>query len=127
MCDEACIPLPVSCSLVGEFAALLRKETVPDAFPAAWGANVTVKGTFCPAGIVTGNVIPLSEKPDPFQFAVETVTFEEAAVSVPLWLWLLPTLMLAKFMLAGLTASCSVPEGGIVDEVLAVFVRHNQG
>jgi hypothetical protein len=108
--------------VVGEFVALLRKERLPDAFPRAWGANVTVNGTFCPAGIVTGKEIPLSEKPDPFQFAVETVTLEEVALSVPLWFWLLPTVTLAKFILAGLTASCMVPAGTGDDAVLAVFV-----
>jgi hypothetical protein len=44
-----------------------------------------VKGTLCPAGIVTGKVIPVSENPVPFQLAVETVTLEELALRVPLW------------------------------------------
>jgi hypothetical protein len=44
---------------------------------------VTVNGTFCPAGIVTGKEMPLSENPVPFQLALETVMLDDPAVNVP--------------------------------------------
>ena len=59
--------------------------------------------------MVTGKEMPLTEKPVPFQLALETVTLEEPALRVPFKLWLLPTATLEKFKLAGLTASCPEP------------------
>jgi hypothetical protein len=54
-------PVPDNVSMSGELEALLTKETLPVELPTVCGANVTVKGALCPAGIVTGKVIPLSE------------------------------------------------------------------
>ena len=67
----------------GELDALLTKEIPPDTLPAACGVRVTVNGTLCPDGIVTGKVIPLREKPLPCQLALAMVIGEEPAVSVP--------------------------------------------
>jgi len=64
-----------------ELVALLRKEIVPLEAPVAWGAKVTVKDTLCPAAIVTGKEMPLTENPFPFQLAVEIVTPSEELVS----------------------------------------------
>ena len=75
--------MPVKVSAVGEFEALLRNEMPPEAEPEACGAKVTVKEALCPGFRVTGKVIPLTEKPSPFQLAEETVTAEVAAVSFP--------------------------------------------
>lgn len=82
--------------MLGEFEALLRNESVPEAVPAACGSKVTVKGALCPAAMVTGNVIPVSEKPDPFQLALDTVTFELAAIREPVFVCVLPTGTLPK-------------------------------
>ena len=68
-------------SLNGELLALLTKEIPPDAVPAACGAKVTVNGTLCPDWMVTGKLIPLTEKPVPCQLALETVIGDEPAVS----------------------------------------------
>jgi hypothetical protein len=56
--------------------------------------------------MVNGKEMPLSEKPVPLQLALETVMLEELALRVPVKLWLLPTITLEKFRLAGLTVSC---------------------
>ena len=101
-------PEPLRFSLVGVLPALLTNETKPVALPPDWGANVTVKGRLCPAASVTGNEIPLTENPGPFQLALETVTLFELALSVPVMFLLLPTFTVPKFRVVGLTAN--VPE-----------------
>jgi hypothetical protein len=75
--------VPVKVSVVGEFAALLTNEMPPETEPVACGAKVTVKEALCPGVRVTGKVMPLTEKPSPFQLAEEIVTAEVAAVSFP--------------------------------------------
>jgi hypothetical protein len=57
----AATPVPDRVSVAGELEALLMKERLPVELAAVSGAKVTVNGTLCPAGIVTGNAIPLSE------------------------------------------------------------------
>ena len=61
---------------------MLANEIAPEIVPAACGANVTVKGTLCPAWRVTGKVMPLRENPVLCQVALETVIGDEPAVSV---------------------------------------------
>jgi hypothetical protein len=75
--------VPVKVSAVGEFEALLRNEMPPEAEPEACGAKVTVKEALCPGIRTSGKVMPLTEKPSPFQLAEETVTADVAAVSFP--------------------------------------------
>lgn len=109
--------------MLGELPALLRKETVPDALPELCGTKVTVYGKLCPAASVTGNEIPLTEKPGPFQLALETVTLFELALSVPVMFLLLPTFTVPKLKVVGLMASCPelapVPTRGT--EMLGLF------
>ena len=50
-------------SAVGELVASLSNAMLPGAVPAASGAKVTVNGRLCPAGTVTGKVMPLTEYP----------------------------------------------------------------
>jgi hypothetical protein len=91
------VPVPVTAWEVGEFAALLRNEMVPERVPAACGANLAVKEMLWPAATVTGKVIPLSEKPLPVALPDDTVTAaEEPALSVPALAPLLPTVTLPK-------------------------------
>lgn len=66
--------MPLNDTEVGEFELSLMNEAVPEEAPPACGENVTLKGTFCPAATVTGNVIPPRAYPVPFQLADETVT-----------------------------------------------------
>jgi hypothetical protein len=95
--------------VVGELVASLSNTTLPGVLPAAWGAKVTVKGTFCPAGTVTGKVIPLSAYPVPFQAAEVTVMSEVPAVNVPCLTELLPTATFPKLKVAGDAESCPAP------------------
>ena len=110
LCCVDCAPAPVHCSLPGEFEALLRKETEPVAVPVVCGANVTVNEALCPAGMDTGNVMPLTENPVPFQLALETVTLFELALSVPAMFLLLPTFTVPKLSVVGLTANWPAEE-----------------
>jgi hypothetical protein len=58
-----------------------------------------------PAATVTGNVIPLTEYPDPLQAADETITSAFVADNVPVIDELLPTATFPKFNAEGETAS----------------------
>jgi len=97
--------VPANDSAVGEFAALLRNEMLPEAEPEVCGAKVTLKEALCPAVSVTGKVIPLIENPSPFQFPEETVTAEVAAVSFSVSVALLPKATLPKLTVAAETES----------------------
>jgi hypothetical protein len=66
--------VPVKSSTVGEFEALLAKDTLPDAAPVPEGLNVTVNCTCCPAGIVTGNDNPVTAKAEPITLSEDTIT-----------------------------------------------------
>jgi len=72
--------VPENVTVVGEFDALLRNETLPEAAPDTCGAKVTAKGTLCPAISVTGKVMPLKENPSPLQLPEDIVTAEVPAV-----------------------------------------------
>ena len=74
--------MPVSDS-VGEFEALLVKESVLEAVPEAWGAKATVMGTLCPAAIVSGKATPLRENSGLLTLADDTVTPAPVALSDP--------------------------------------------
>ena len=67
-----------------------------------------------PEFTVTGNVIPLTEYPCPFQAAEDTATSALLAVRVPVKVELLPTATLPKASVEGVTASC--PEDGLFPE-----------
>src|ERR1700685_779051 len=104
-CCGGGVPLPVKVSTVGEFEALLVNETLPEAAPVAAGVKVTVNCTCWPAGIVTGNEIPLTAKAEPFKVSEDTVTLSPLAVSVPVLCELVPTTTFPKSMLVGPTAN----------------------
>jgi hypothetical protein len=99
------VPFPVRLRVAGEFEASLKNETTPFELPPTCGENDTVKETVRPEGTVTGNVIPLKEKPLPFQEADDTVTFSLPAESVPFCDLLVPTATLPKLMLPGVDVS----------------------
>jgi len=69
------VPLPVTTSVVVEGWALLVNVSVALAAPVTAGLNVTLNGTLCPGGIVSGNKIPPS---------VNVLLFEVAPVTVML-------------------------------------------
>ena len=82
MCCAA--PVPLTDSARDESEALLENKILADALPLACGANVSVKGTLCPAAIVRGNVIPLNANSELLELAEETVKLEPLALSAPL-------------------------------------------
>ena len=75
------MPFPLSVS-AGAFEALLAKERVALAVPEVCGANLRVKGTLCPAAMVVGNEIPVSENSALLRLADETVTFAPLALKL---------------------------------------------
>jgi len=79
----------------------------PLALPEDCGENVMVTGTLCPAAIVTGREIPVSENSALLRLADETVTLAPAALRLLDWLTLVPTVALPKLNVVG--AIVSVP------------------
>ena len=63
--NPGCTPVPLSAIDSGDPDALLVTDTVPDAFPAVVGANLTDRVTWLDAGTVVGVVTPLTVKPVP--------------------------------------------------------------
>jgi len=59
---------------------LLATVRTPLALPEACGENVMVTGTLCPAAIVTGSEIPVSENSALLRLADETVTLAPEAL-----------------------------------------------
>lgn len=78
------VPVPLRASvIVGLCAFVALKVKVALAAPATVGLKVTVKGTLCPAAIVTGTDSPLTVNTELFELAPVTVTFAPVALSVP--------------------------------------------
>jgi len=77
-------PVPLADSARDESEALLENKMLVDVLPLIRGANVSVKGTLCPAAIVRGNVIPLNANSELLELAEETVKLEPLALSAPL-------------------------------------------
>jgi len=104
----ACIPVPLSVIVVGEFAALLVIETLPDALPADVGANCTVNVVPSPGFRLCGVGSPDIVNPLPLALAAEIVsaTLPEF-VTVMFWVVLLPTLTFPKLTLVLLSDSCA--------------------
>jgi len=82
MCCGGAVPAPVKLS-EAVFEALLVNELVAETLPDAFGVNVSVKGTLCPAAMVSGKVIPLSENSALLMLADDMATLAPLAVSVP--------------------------------------------
>lgn len=81
------------------------KEMLPEEVPAVGGVKVTVYLALLPAATVTGNVIPLTEYPDPLHPAEEMVTLAFVADKVPVKFELLSTATFPKLSEEGDTAS----------------------
>jgi hypothetical protein len=81
LCCGGAAPVPVKVS-AAEFEALLVNEPIAEALPDICGVNVSVNGTLCPAAIVRGKVIPLSENSALVTVAEDTLTLDPLAVSV---------------------------------------------
>jgi hypothetical protein len=66
-------PVPERVRVVGELAALLTNEMLPETVPAEAGAKATVKLVLWPAERVKGRERPVAEKPLPEAGSGETV------------------------------------------------------
>jgi hypothetical protein len=104
--SAASMPLPASEATVGELYALLLIETLPDALPAAVGANCALKVLDCPGARENGKVNPLMPKPAPvtppceiFKLAVPEL------VKVTVWALAVPTATFPKPTLLGVIES----------------------
>src|SRR5579872_4327049 len=75
-------PLPVSAAAVGELAALLVKEMVPETAPIACGVKVTANCTGWPTETVAGNDKPPAENAGLLNAIELTTTFAPLALSV---------------------------------------------
>ena len=87
--------------------------------PVVRGLNVMVKGTLCPAGIVTGSDSPPMLNTELLVIATVTVTLPPVAVKFPCAEPLVPTTTLPSPRIVGVILSCPtapvpVPESGMV-------------
>lgn len=112
------MPVPVIVCVVGEFAALLAKDSEAEVAPLACGVNVTVNPVDWPAFKVSGSEIPESANSPFVELAELIVTDAPLAVRVPFRDELDPTVTFPKLKLVGETASwpaeVPVPESAIV-------------
>jgi len=82
LCCGGAAPVPVKVS-AAEFDALLVNEPIAEALPDVCGVNVSVNGTLCPAAMVSGKVIPLSENSPLLMLTDDMATLALLAVSMP--------------------------------------------
>jgi len=125
-CGGAAMPVPVALSTVVAGWALLAKVIELLAAPAACGVNVTVNPTLVPAGMVTGNEMPLTLKAPLLELTPVTVTFDPVADRVPDPEPFEPTVTLPIANVVGFTVNCPgaaepVPDKGIVNVGLEAF------
>ena len=100
------VPLPAREIVVGEMAASLTSEMLPDTLLVAVGAKCTLKVLDCPGGTVSGNVGPLMLKPAPVTGPCAMVKLAlPELVKVTFCTPLLPTSTLPKLTLGGVTES----------------------
>jgi hypothetical protein len=81
LCCSAAAPLPVKVA-AAEFDALLVNELIAEVLPDICGVNARVNDTLCPAAIVSGKEIPLSENSALVTVAADTLTLDPLALSV---------------------------------------------
>lgn len=127
-CATACVPVPESEMLIGEFVALLVTVTVPDTVAADAGANATLSVAVCPAPIICPAITPDALNPVPVAPTVPIVTVElPLFVSVTVCELLLPTATLGNVRLDVLALSICVeatpvPDNGIARGELAALL-----
>jgi hypothetical protein len=119
---EAAVPVPVADSVVVEGCALLAKVRTALSDPATSGLNVTVKGTLCPDGMLTGSDRPPIVNRELFEVAAVTVTSVPPAFRVPEIVTLLPTTTSPADNVAGVAVSCAfavviVPDAAALAEL----------
>ena len=97
-------PVPLAVSEI-ELELLVKKRILAEVVAAAVGAKVTVKGTLCPAAIVTGKASPLTVNWELPELADERVTLPPVAVRLPVWGLVVPTVTVPKLIETGVSAS----------------------
>src|SRR5437667_3306668 len=111
-------PVPLAVFEI-ELELLVKKEILAEAVAAAVGAKVTVKGTICPAAIVTGKASPLSVNWELLELADERVTLPPLAVRLPFWGLVVPTVTVPKLIETGVSASVPVAVVALPDRATA--------
>ena len=106
VCVGAAVPEPVRFSMVVVDCALLEKVSAALTDPLTFGLNVTVKGTDCPAAMVTGNARPPMLNTELLGTAPVTVTAAPLALRLPEAVPLAPTTTLPRPKVPGLTLNC---------------------
>ena len=106
LCCGGVVPEPLADCAMEPLEALLANVILAEAAPDVVGENVTENDRLYPVGIVTGNVVPVTENSASLEVPLETVTGPFVAVSVADRLWLVPSTTLPKFTVAGDTANC---------------------
>ena len=103
----------------GELSCALTIEQLPEAFPAAVGAKLTVNVKLLLGDKVNGRDAPPTAKPEPLTVAWEMVTATlPELVTLKLWLLVDPTATFPKVIAAGLTLSA--PEAAVSEFVVVV-------
>lgn len=105
VCVCGAVPVPVADACVVEGEELLVKVSVALAAPTLCGLKVTVNGTLCPAGIVTGSDNPLTLNAELVELTAVTVTFVPFATKPPDAVPLEPSVTLPTAKVFGFTAS----------------------
>jgi hypothetical protein len=82
LCCGGAAPVPVKVS-AAEFELLLVNEPIAEALPDVCGVKVSVNGTLCPAAMVSGKVIPLSENSALLMLIDDMATLALVAVRIP--------------------------------------------
>jgi hypothetical protein len=95
------------------------KVILVEAVAVVVGAKVTVKGTLCPAAIVTGKASPLTVNWELPELADERVTLPPVAVRLPVWGLVVPTVTVPKLIETGVSASVPVAVVALPDRATA--------
>lgn len=117
----ACVAVPLSETMRGEFEASLITVSAPEAAPALVGANCTVTVLLWPTARVVDGLPPVTLKPAPVTVACEMSTVAVPVfVTVTFWVALPPTATLPNVTLVEPADSTPLP--GFVGVVLAELV-----
>lgn len=102
----AFVPTPETGTVSVASDALEASVRFPFEVPEVEGANCTLKLALCPTARVAGALMPVRVYPAPLMLAREILTLAlPLFVTVPLMVWVFPTVTFPKLRLARLDAS----------------------
>lgn len=107
------VPVPVAEACVVEGEALLVKVSVALAAPEFCGLKVTLKGTLCPARIVTGSDKPLTLNAELLELTAVTVTLVPLATKLPDAVPLEPSVTFPTARVFGFTANAPADDAPV--------------